>query len=372
MQRSLSLAALIVSSAALLPAGAQDGAWSTGLPTVAARGFGAAGAISGKVFFVGGGNYSCGVTPELQSYTPGSNTWTTLPNMPTARYEFGAAELNGQLYAVGGNPGCGSPGNAIRAVEAYDPVGNTWSSKTPLPTGLWDAGVASVNGLLYVIGGFSTAVYVYDPGANSWSTKSPLPVAFSQGATAVANGIIYVIGGNQGNQATVQAYNPLTDSWSTKANLPTPRSNCTAATLNGFIYVAGGYTSTGVVATVEAYNPSTDTWSTVAPLPLRLWAASAAVVNGTLYIMGGLDAGNSTLSSVEAFTPSTLIGNISTYPGLSLVGLVGTTNRIDFKTDLSATNWNVLTNLILPSSPYLFIDPTPATTGKRFYRVVEQ
>jgi hypothetical protein len=60
------------------------------------------------------------------------------------------------------------------------------------------------------------------------------------------------------------------------------------------------------------------------------------------------------------------------YAGLTLAGTTGSTNRIEFKHDLAATNWNVLTNLILPASPYLFIDTTPATAARRFYRVTEQ
>ena len=169
-----------------------------------------------------------------------------------------------------------------------------------------------------------------------------------------------------------RAYNPATDSWAVKASMPTPRSFCTGTAINGIIYVAGGYNNTGTVATVEAYNPATDNWSTVAPLPFRLWSASAAAVNRTLYVMGGFNPNNATLASVEAFTVNTSIVGISTYAGLTLAGSVGSTNRIDYKNNLAATNWNVLTNLILPASPYLFIDTTPATAAGRFYRVVEQ
>ena len=280
--------------------------------------------------------------------------------------------MNGLLYAIAGNPGCGSPGNAIKAVEAYDPAANTWSSKASLPSGTWDAGVASVNGQIYVIGGLTGAVYAYDPLANAWTTKAPLPLPYSGGAVGVVNGVIYVIGGTAGSQNTVQAYNTTTDSWTTKAPLPTPRYECAGATLNGLIYVVGGYSSTGAVATVEVYNPATDAWNTVAPAPLRVWGASAAVANGELYVMGGFDINNNTVTSVEVFTPNTLITGIATYAGLTLTGTVGSTNRIDVRNNLAATNWTALTNLILPSNPYLFIDPTPASGAGRFYRVVEQ
>ena len=55
--------------------------------------------------------------------------------------------LNGQLYAIGGNTGCGAP---MRAVEAYNPASNSWSSKALLPTASWGLGAASANGKIYV------------------------------------------------------------------------------------------------------------------------------------------------------------------------------------------------------------------------------
>ena len=165
-----------------LNAAAQSGSWRTNVAAISPRALGAAATVGGRMFMVGGGNYSCGVNATLQAYDPATEVWATLANMPTPRYEFGAAELNGQLYAIAGNPGCGSPASAIRAVEAYDPVANTWSSKALLPTGSWDAGVASANGKIFVIGGFTNYVYCYDPGSNSWTLKSPVPAPYSLAA----------------------------------------------------------------------------------------------------------------------------------------------------------------------------------------------
>ena len=276
----------------------QDGKWTAGLPPITARALGAAATVAGKVYMVGGGNYSCGVTPALQAYDPVANSWTNLPNMPTARYEFGATELDGQLYAIAGNPGCGSAAGAIRAVEVFDPLANSWSTRAPLPSGSWDPSVTSVNGKIYVIGGFGNTVYAYDPIANSWSTNPPSPQNFSAGASVVVDGIIYLLGGSQGSQAAVQAYNPATHTWTTRTSMPTPRSSCAGAALNGLIYVIGGLTSTGAVSTVEAYDPAADTWSTVTALPYRVWAASAATLNGILYFMGGFDISNNTIGTV--------------------------------------------------------------------------
>src|ERR1043165_8364983 len=47
----------------------------------------------------------------------------------------------------------------------------------------------------------------------------------------------------------------------------------------------------------------------------------------------------------------------------------GSTNEIQYATDLVPTNWTVLTNLIVAQSPYDFTDVIDAAPPRRFYRV---
>ena len=305
----------------------QSGVW-TNVAAISPRGWGAAATVGGKIYMVGGGTYSCGVNSLLQAYDPATNVWLSLSNMPTARYEFGAAELNGLVYAVAGNPGCGSPGTAKREVEAYNPVSNSWSTNALFPVGSWGAGIVSANGKIYSIGGGmnftnSRDVYCFDPATNGWFRKTSAPAAYNFGAEAVVSGIVYVIGGSVGTKTAVYAYNPVADSWTTKTSMPTARDQCAGAALNGIIYVAGGYSSTGAVATVEAYNPVADTWSTVAPLPAKVYAASAAVVSGKMYVMGGLDVGNTSVGTVSVFTPSVTVTltNLVVAPASPVIGV---------------------------------------------------
>jgi formylglycine-generating enzyme len=56
-------------------------------------------------------------------------------------------------------------------------------------------------------------------------------------------------------------------------------------------------------------------------------------------------------------------------PQLSIMGLVGTTNQIQTITDLRGTNWVVLTNVVVTTCPYVFIDTVTTPTSERFYRV---
>jgi len=55
---------------------------------------------------------------------------------------------------------------------------------------------------------------------------------------------------------------------------------------------------------------------------------------------------------------------------ISIQGAVSARYRLEAATSLSSTNWTILTNLALPSSPYMFTDTTSSNVSTRFYRVV--
>jgi DNA-directed RNA polymerase specialized sigma24 family protein len=52
-----------------------------------------------------------------------------------------------------------------------------------------------------------------------------------------------------------------------------------------------------------------------------------------------------------------------TTPWLTIQGQVGSTNQIEYSTDLSQTNWTVLTNLVVTASPYWFFDVGATAQG---------
>ena len=76
------------------------------------------------------------------------------------------------------------------AVEAYDPVANTWTALASLGLARAFHASAVVRGKLYVFGGFSghgrmDQVEVYSPASNSWASAASLPASLV-GAVAVA------------------------------------------------------------------------------------------------------------------------------------------------------------------------------------------
>jgi hypothetical protein len=61
------------------------------------------------------------------------------------------------------------------------------------------------------------------------------------------------------------------------------------------------------------------------------------------------------------------------YPGLTIAGTVGASYRIEYRDALNTNGaWNVLTNVVLPESPWLFFDRAGFSPIRRFYRAVAQ
>jgi hypothetical protein len=103
---------------------------------------------------------------------------------------------------------------------------------------------------------------------------------------------------------------------------------------------------------------------------------SFTVPNGaTRLFLGAMDAegwyNNVGQFSVLVKAPIFLtIQNSCGYAGITVGGPVGSTNLIQYITNLGDTNWLTLTNVVLSSAPSFFIDTESSITGQCFYRAV--
>jgi N-acetylneuraminic acid mutarotase len=85
-----------------------------------------------------------------------------------------------------------------------------------MPTALKFAMTGVIGGNVYVVGGVTnTAVVtknqVYNPVTNTWSSKTTLPVAACDAASAVVKNVLYVLGGSTDGVTVINAvwaYNP--------------------------------------------------------------------------------------------------------------------------------------------------------------------
>jgi N-acetylneuraminic acid mutarotase len=140
-------------------------------------------------------------------YDPATNTWESREPMSVARnHAFGAA-VNGKIYVIGGRTGHGFILTATNTdvVEEYDPLSNTWSvPKERMPTAR-SGGVTGTDGRrIYVAGGEVTtqelvgafrAIEAYDPLTNSWSTLPPMPMPRHGVAGAVLGNRLHLVSG---------------------------------------------------------------------------------------------------------------------------------------------------------------------------------
>lgn len=310
-------------SSRVLTAG--GGTWATKAPMpTGTDGMGAA-AVNGIIYAVGGEVANdCTFVRALVAYDPLGDAWTTKAPMPTARTNLSAGVVNGVLYAVGGDTGCGP---RTGTVEAYDPASNTWTTRAPMPTPRAHHAVGVVSGVLYSVGGFNGAplptVEAYDPMTDTWTTKAPMPTPRYGLAVGVVNGLLYAAGGANDGPAptTVEVYDPATNTWTTRAPMPTGRAFVAGGVVNGIFYVLGG--SNGpILAIVEAYNPLTDTWTTAPSMPTARAALRAAGVNGVLYAVGGAQAGPTDLATNEVLTPPEVLWS-SSKPTIATIDQTG-------------------------------------------------
>ena len=78
-----------------------------------------------------------------------------------------------------------------------------------------------------------------------------------------------------------------------------------------------------------------------------------------------------TIGRVEQVHSEPASLDIGLYAGVGITGTVGATYRIEYSVMLPSTNWTALTNIVLPSSPYLYFDTQSVTNhGQRYYRAL--
>ena len=79
-----------------------------------------------------------------------------------------------------------------------------------------------------------------------------------------------------------------------------------------------------------------------------------------------LATGVAAQAAAPVITNITMVGAT---PRFGVQSDLGITNQIQCRTNLSQTNWMVLTNLLVAQSPYWFVDATAPPASQRFYRV---
>jgi N-acetylneuraminic acid mutarotase len=208
------------------------------------------------------------------------NCWTTKSSMHFSRTGAGAATVNGIVYVIGGSQEYNTSDNgvsyiSINSTEAYDPATDTWVEKGPMPTARDGLGVAVFQGKIYCFGGRNVS--------KDYSISTNIN----------------------------EVYDAETDSWETKTSMPTARSGLQASAVGGKIYLIGGWIETGSSSIseksdqVEIYDPLTDTWATGSPIPMEVAGYASAVLDGKIYVISGVASGSANTNLTQIYDPKT-------------------------------------------------------------------
>ncbi len=298
------------------------GSWAQGVPAPTKRTEIAAVALDGKIYVVGGfrrpsitNMHDFAISRAVEVYDPAANAWSVTTPLPEGRHHAGIAALDGYVYVIGGFAKSGfTVWHPVNTVYRYNPGTQKWRELKPMPTARGALGVSAYQRRIYAIGGYdgkqnSVATEIYDPKTDSWSTGAPLSAPRDHLAVAAVGSKVYAIGGRsnlkyQQNTGVVEAFDPETNQWQYKASLPTPRSGINAGIINGQIYVLGGESDEGTFDNNESYLPEEDRWITMAPMPTARHGLGIAVINERLYAIGGGPSPGASFSKInEIFYP---------------------------------------------------------------------
>ncbi len=212
------------------------------------------------------------ITPPPRESPPGLS-WTPGASMPTPRFSPHAATIDGLLYVVGGHDGRAD----TPVLEAYNPSTATWKSLASLPRagsgnlGRYGGVIGVINDKIYLVGG--------------WRISPPLPTG------------------------TLHIYDPKANSWTRGASIPVPSSRLSACSAGGVIggklYVLTACNGhSGFFKFFHVYDPGQNRWTQLRDAPNIHADAAAGVIGGKLYVAGGGIWGNPS-ATLDVYDPGT-------------------------------------------------------------------
>jgi N-acetylneuraminic acid mutarotase len=140
-------------------------------------------------------------------YDPATNKWESRRPMTVARNHAFAGAVNGKIYVIGGRTGHGFILSASNTdvVEEYNPVADMWSvPKERMPTARSGGAWGTDGRRIYVAGGEVTtqgivgafrAIEAYEPATNSWTTLPSMPMPRHGVAGAVIGNRFHLVSG---------------------------------------------------------------------------------------------------------------------------------------------------------------------------------
>lgn len=259
--------------------------------------------VGGKLYTFAGFLNGFIITGATEIYDVKNNIWSYGAPMPAPVTHMGKAVVNDEVWMIGGFTG-NNPGVATGKVQIYNTKTDKWRAGPSLPAPRGSGAAAYNNGKIHFFGGLMpdrvTDVaehYILDPKkpAAGWVLAAPLPYGRNHLGAASVNGLVYAIGGQYGHDNGVEylrylhVYDPRTDSWARKADLPSARSHFEPNTIvhNKKIIIIGGRRGLFFFDDITEYDPALNKWTERCKLPEPLLAPAAEIFDNRLIIANG-------------------------------------------------------------------------------------
>jgi hypothetical protein len=339
---------------------------ATGIPLPWAAG---GAALIGRTLHIFGGfiNTACDNDQEKYHLTLNVDSWLANPTksvqwqntrkiMPVKRNHFSTIVLNGKIYALGGQFGhdCNG-GEDMPYSHVYDPVLDTWTELTRMPTARshTEGSSFSIDGKIYLVGGqvnngtATNKITIFDPAANngkgSWSDDPSfvLPSYYEWLSAKVIGNTFVIAHGGLGSSGVPSnlAYtrnitrNPVHKLGFTASCLPVKTGGGSTVTLKNLLYTTEGtrtYTTSSNAGWLKvSKNPTGNALSSGVDIEVTINTAGLAPGNYTGVITATASGTGTAYSSGSFCVNLTVEGaapEISTSKEMIFSGVKGTTS----------------------------------------------
>merc|ERR1712086_201384 len=161
------------------------GSWSTISPMSTARTYHSCTAIGSKIFVVGGKDNIDKALDSVEVYDSCTDLWSTLAPMSTARgghscTSTSCTAIGSKIFVLGGYD---RHGKLLDSVEVYDYCTGSWSSMPQMSTARYSHSCTAIGSKIFVVGGYDSnhealdSVEVYDSCTGSWSSMPQMSTA---------------------------------------------------------------------------------------------------------------------------------------------------------------------------------------------------
>eukprot|EP00656_Telonema_subtile_P019271 TRINITY_DN20544_c0_g1_i2.p1 TRINITY_DN20544_c0_g1~~TRINITY_DN20544_c0_g1_i2.p1 ORF type:complete len:308 (-),score=64.32 TRINITY_DN20544_c0_g1_i2:69-992(-) len=243
---------------------------------------GVAVAAEDSIFVFGGGNGGQDRFSTGEVYSTSTRSWSALPSMRCARSGCAVVASAGKLLVLGGLNG----EEVFRSVEAFDVSTQSWSQGASLHTRRFGLAAAVLGESIFALGGgtgsqiLNSVEVLKADLTGSWELWDSfvMPTARLGAGVAVVNDLLFIAGGfntEGGHLNTVDCFDQNSQVWNAVAPMQFKRSSCMVAALEDRLVVCGGYDGSARTHTVEQFNPETGQWTQLGDICL-LYTSDAA------------------------------------------------------------------------------------------------